>query len=181
MLVRSNRSISQRSSSGSVRRATMAPVSYTHLDVYKRQVVALSLFDSARGDKLRVDGLGAELERPEQVLDLPEVENVFGDVFPPASCTSSALCAGFSPCTASLALASLPSHCCLKDRSWPSSCSSARCWAWCSCWRPARTAPAPYLSLIHIFRPKTSSQASVRLACVKHAASVRPEPGSNSC
>ena len=48
--------------------------------VPEQVVVALSLFDSARGDKLRVDGLGAELERPEQVLDLPEVENVFGDV-----------------------------------------------------------------------------------------------------
>ena len=30
------------------------------------------------------------------------------------------------------------------------------------------------------FRPKTPLQSFVRLACVRHAASVRPEPGSNS-
>ena len=30
------------------------------------------------------------------------------------------------------------------------------------------------------FHPKTSTDIPARLACVKHAASVRPEPGSNS-
>ena len=34
----------------------------------------------ARGDELRVDRLGAELQGPQQVLQLPQVEDVFGDV-----------------------------------------------------------------------------------------------------
>ena len=33
--------------------------------------------------ELGIDGLGAELQRAEQVLQLPEVEDVFGDVFAP--------------------------------------------------------------------------------------------------
>ena len=38
-----------------------------------------------------------------------------------------------------------------------------------TCYSPVRHSP-----------PKPKSRRSVRLACVKHAASVRPEPGSNS-
>ena len=37
-----------------------------------------------------------------------------------------------------------------------------------------------YYSPVRHSRLKTSPQASVRLACIRHAASVHPEPGSNS-
>ncbi len=34
----------------------------------------------ARRDQLRIYRLGAELQRPQQILQLPEVEDVFGDI-----------------------------------------------------------------------------------------------------
>ena len=37
----------------------------------------------AGGYERREDRFGAELQRPQQVLQLPEVEDVFGDVFAP--------------------------------------------------------------------------------------------------
>ena len=37
----------------------------------------------AGGDQCREDRLGTELQRPQQVFQLPEVKNVFGDVLPP--------------------------------------------------------------------------------------------------
>ena len=54
------------------------------IHVPEQEDVLLLLADVlARGDQRREDGLGAELQRPEQILQLPEVENVFGDVLPP--------------------------------------------------------------------------------------------------
>ena len=54
------------------------------VEVPHQEEVLLLLGDVlARGDKCRVDRLGAELQRPEQVLELPEVEDVFGDVLTP--------------------------------------------------------------------------------------------------
>ena len=51
------------------------------IHVPEQEDVLLLLADVlARGDQRREDGLGAELQRPEQILQLPEVENVFGDV-----------------------------------------------------------------------------------------------------
>ena len=38
----------------------------------------------------------------------------------------------------------------------------------------------PSATKLYIFHPKTSYIYFVRLACVRHAASVHPEPGSNS-
>jgi len=43
----------------------------------------LRLGEVAGGDELGVNGFGAELQRPQQVFQLPEVEDVFGDVFAP--------------------------------------------------------------------------------------------------
>ena len=36
-----------------------------------------------RSDELREDRFGAELQRPQQVFQLPEVEDVFGDILAP--------------------------------------------------------------------------------------------------
>lgn len=54
------------------------------VEVPHQEKVLLLLGDVlARGDECRVDRLGAELQRPEQVLELPEVEDIFGDVLTP--------------------------------------------------------------------------------------------------
>ena len=54
------------------------------VEVPHQEKVLLFLGDVlARGDECRVDCLGAELQGPEQVLELPEVEDVFGDVLTP--------------------------------------------------------------------------------------------------
>ena len=37
-----------------------------------------------------------------------------------------------------------------------------------------------YLRITHPFATKDTEVSSVRLACIRHAASVNPEPGSNS-
>ena len=37
----------------------------------------------AGGDQRRENRLGAELQRPQQVFQLPEIKDVFGDVLPP--------------------------------------------------------------------------------------------------
>ena len=52
--------------------------------VPEQEEVLLLLGDVlARLDELREDGLGAELQRAQQVLELPQIEDVFGDVFAP--------------------------------------------------------------------------------------------------
>ena len=62
----------------------LLPEQVGEVQIPEQEDVLLLLGDvPARGDERREDRLGAELQRPQQVFQLPEVEYVFGDIFPP--------------------------------------------------------------------------------------------------
>ena len=62
----------------------LLPEQVGEVQIPEQEDVLLLLGDvPARGDERRENRLGAELQRPQQVFQLPEVEYVFGDIFLP--------------------------------------------------------------------------------------------------
>ena len=62
----------------------LLPEQVRKVHVPEQEYVFLLLADVlAGGDERRKDRFGTELQRPEQVFQLPQIENVFGDVLPP--------------------------------------------------------------------------------------------------
>ena len=62
----------------------LLPEQVGEVHVPEQEDVLLLLADVlAGGDERRKDRLGAELQGPEQVLQLPQVEDVFGDILTP--------------------------------------------------------------------------------------------------
>ena len=62
----------------------LLPEQVGEIHVPEQEDVFLLLADVlAGGDERREDRLGAELQRPEQIFQLPQIEDVFGDILTP--------------------------------------------------------------------------------------------------